>query len=378
VNEDVENRLDAAIGLSHDPRMVTGGIEGAGDALTGGIVARQFEPRAGEAHEGGHGGDCLNCGAPLTGPYCNQCGQPAHVHRRLGAFWHDLVHGLLHLDGKIWRTLPLLAWRPGALTRRYIDGERARFVSPMALFLFSVFLMVSVFHWVGAPFHPQPGMIHNGRVLKGPALDAEVGRAERDVAVLEAGRARAVAAHADVRSIDAKLADARQDRDELRAGASIARRLGSGNVNIRTGMPMADRALDGVKRNPQLAFYQMQTNAYKFSWALIPISLPFIWLMFFWRRDLTMFDHAVFATYSLSAMTLLVVVLSLLAAIGAPGPLVRLSLFLVPPVHMYRQLRGAYRLSRWGGLWRTLLLLIFALASALLFFLLLLALGATG
>ena len=52
---------------------------------------------------------------------------------------------MLHFDGKFWRTLPMLAWRPGELTRRYIDGERARFVSPMALFLFSVFLMFAVF-----------------------------------------------------------------------------------------------------------------------------------------------------------------------------------------------------------------------------------------
>ena len=54
------------------------------------------------------------------------------------------LHGVLHFEGKIWRTLPLLAWKPGELTRRYIDGERARFVSPIALFLFSVFLMFAV------------------------------------------------------------------------------------------------------------------------------------------------------------------------------------------------------------------------------------------
>jgi hypothetical protein len=285
---------------------------------------------------------------------------------------------VLHLEGKIWRTLPLLAWRPGELTRRYIDGERARFVSPMALFLFSVFLMASVFHWVGAPLHPSPGVIHNGRVLKGPAVEAEVARAERDVAALEADRARMAAAHSDTGKVDTALADARKNRDELRAGASIVRRLQTGNLNVRTGLPEADQAVRRVRQNPQLAVYQMQSNAYKFSWALIPISLPFIWLMFAWRRDLTMFDHAVFATYSLSAMTLLVVALSLLAAIGLPPILIRAGLFLTPPVHMYRQLRGAYCLSRFGGLWRTFFLLVFALVSAILFFLLLLALGAMG
>ena len=40
----------------------------------------------------------------------------------------------------------MLAFHPGALTRRYIAGERARFVSPLALFLFSVFLMFATIH----------------------------------------------------------------------------------------------------------------------------------------------------------------------------------------------------------------------------------------
>jgi len=49
--------------------------------------------------------------------------------------------GVLNFEGKFWRTLPMLAWCPGILTRRYIDGQRARFISPIALFLFSVFLL---------------------------------------------------------------------------------------------------------------------------------------------------------------------------------------------------------------------------------------------
>ena len=62
------------------------------------------------------------------------------------------LHGVLHFEGKIWHTLPMLAWRPGELTRRYIDGERAKFVSPMALFLFSIFLMFAVASFTRKPF----------------------------------------------------------------------------------------------------------------------------------------------------------------------------------------------------------------------------------
>ena len=129
------------------------GMEGMGEAVTGGMLARAIEPEAGEAAHA-HGATCLNCGTALVGDYCHRCGQHGHVHRSLAAFWHDLAHGVLHFEGKIWRTLPLLAWRPGELTRRYIAGERARFVSPMALFLFSVFLMFGIISAVGGPVHP--------------------------------------------------------------------------------------------------------------------------------------------------------------------------------------------------------------------------------
>ena len=117
-----------------------GEMEAIVDAVTGGLVGRAVEPAAGEGDSHAREANCLNCGAALVGPYCFACGQHAHVHRTLSAFFHDFAHGVLHFEGKIWRTLPMLAWKPGELTRRYIDGQRARFVSPIALFLFSVFL----------------------------------------------------------------------------------------------------------------------------------------------------------------------------------------------------------------------------------------------
>ena len=58
-----------------------GGIEAFGDAVTGGLLARAVEPEAGEADGHTHEKCCLNCGTPLTGPYCSACGQKAHAHR---------------------------------------------------------------------------------------------------------------------------------------------------------------------------------------------------------------------------------------------------------------------------------------------------------
>ena len=129
---------------------MTGGFEAAGDIATGAFMGRSVEPAAGEHVSGAHGhGTCLNCGTQLIGEFCHVCGQNGHVHKTLASIGHDLLHGVFHFEGKIWRTLPMLVTQPGELTRRYIAGERARFVSPLALFLFSVFLMFAVMSWVG-------------------------------------------------------------------------------------------------------------------------------------------------------------------------------------------------------------------------------------
>ena len=85
-----------------------------------------------------------------------------------------------------------------------------------------------------------------------------------------------------------------------------------------------------------------------------------------------------FVTYSLTFMTLLVIAASVFSVVGVSQPLIVLALTLIPPIHMYRQLRGAYSLSRFSALWRTFFLLIFASIASGLFFTLLLMLGVLG
>lgn len=133
---------------------MSGDIDGIGAAVTAGLASHAVEPthgRKGASRHGDHPAQrCLNCGTSLVGSHCHRCGQNADVHRSFGAIGHDLVHAIFHFEGKLWNTLPLLAWRPGDLTRRYIHGERARFISPLALFLFAVFLTYAVLAMVGS------------------------------------------------------------------------------------------------------------------------------------------------------------------------------------------------------------------------------------
>jgi hypothetical protein len=137
-----------------------------------------------------------------------------------------------------------------------------------------------------------------------------------------------------------------------------------------------DKGIKHAVENPELAKYKLKNAAYKYSFLLVPISMPFLWLMFFWRRGFSMYDHAVFSLYSLSFMSLLFTAVATLGYFGFEGWAASLFAF-VPPVHMFLQLRGAYSLSRFGALWRTCALLIVTFIVLTMYALVVLALSAT-
>jgi hypothetical protein len=343
------------------------GIEAVGDVVTGGLLARAVEPRAGEADRGHtHEKNCLNCGTKLIGPYCSTCGQKAHVHRSVRGFFQDFVQGLFNFEGKIWRTLPMLAWRPGEMTRRYIAGERARFISPVALYLFTVFAMFAVLNFTGA-LNPTGAKNLPNAVKTGIADD------QRDLAKLEMKRKIEAAAGKSVTDLDAKIAKHQADIAE-------AQKILSGNLvttNPGDETPSWIKPfIKNVRENPELVSMRVQDAASKYSWMLIPISVPFMWLLFPLRRKYNTYDHTVFVTYSLSFMMMLVVAGGLLVAAGLSGWAG--LLFFVPPFHMYRHLKQSYELGRFSAIVRTMALMTFAFIAAALFMVTAVAIGAAA
>jgi hypothetical protein len=345
-----------------------GELDAIGEAVTGGLLARAVEPAAGEAGRDGHTHErnCLNCGTRLTGPYCSACGQKAHVHRSVRAFFQDFVQGLFNFEGKIWRTLPMLAWRPGEMTRRYIAGERARFISPVALYLFTVFAMFAVLNFTGTlGSATSPKQVQTG-------LRMGLAESQKELAKLEAKRKIDLAAGKDVARLNRKIASQKEDMADIQTAMKVPPMV-SADVGDETPGWLRP-FIENAKDNPQLVSMRVQDAASKYSWLLIPLSVPFMWLLFPLRRRFNTYDHTVFVTYSLSFMMLLVVAGGLLIAIGLPG--LASLLFFVPPFHMYRQLKQAYGLGKFSAIMRTMALLTFAFIAAALFLATAVAIGA--
>ena len=356
--------------------------EGLGAAIEGAAAARTVEPYAGGVSDAnGHAGICCNCGSAVSGAYCAHCGQKWHVHRSLTAIDHDLIHGVLHLDGKLWAALPLLTLKPGELTRRYIRGERAKFVSPMAMFLFSVFAMFAVFQMVGLTTPTSLDLRTPERAFIAQGL-AQSEHLSREIEKLPAGDPARLKLEQDLALLEDLL---KRGDDSGAEGQSIADAEDTMAFDLRdtewgTNLTGLDGLGKGIikkwQENPGLMLYKLQANGYKFSWLLIPLSLPFVWLLFVWKRRILAYDYTVFITYSLSFMSLLFIALSLMNAAGLSVGWVLALFSIIAPLHIYKHLRYSYGLSRFSTIWRFLALQLFISVVLVLFLQALLLLGA--
>jgi hypothetical protein len=347
-------------------------VEAIGGAATGGLIASAVEKptgQAGQAHT-----HCSDCGLEVSGRFCANCGQPTHVHRSLLHLGEELLHGVMHFDSRTWRTLPLLVFRPGRLTREWVHGKRTRYVSPLAMFLFTIFLM-----FMALSYLPGPSPTLAGQQM---TAGAELARQRTALAEAEAKLRTALPedradAAGDVKSALKDVDEAAQDFAELKAlkaptnwKTDLAEETKSGKFKVNTGNKKLDEKIRHKLENPELAIYKLQQTVYKFSFLLVPISIPFVALLFLWKRGFTLYDHGVFVLYSLTFMAVLAMAAAGISRMGSwTGTWVLTLVTLAVPLHMFFQLKGAYGLKVFSALWRTGFLLVFCSITITLFML---------
>jgi hypothetical protein len=148
----------------HAPRMREDGIKRFGDKMK--ATRRVFDldvPAAGTLSLPGlvlppEGPRCRNCGTPLTGKFCMECGQKNHTY--MAPLWnvlHDFAATHFGFDTKFFHSIVPLLFRPGFLSREFCLGHEERYVKPFRLYLFTSI----VFFFLAAIFWPQLGVDNN-------------------------------------------------------------------------------------------------------------------------------------------------------------------------------------------------------------------------
>ena len=303
------------------------GVGATADVLAGDQAPHRRIDKADERR------DCANCGTHLTGPYCHQCGQKGHLHTRIWHMAEDFVEGVLHFDGRLWRTLPLLAVRPGRLSRTWIEGKRVRYVAPLHIFLFSIFLFFLALSLSGGQLFSAAfeAMADDDTLPRAEAGQATPGKEGPNVTV-------------------------------------FGEETNCAGPNVKGMAATICNALAHIRENPKLYAYKAETTTYKLAPLLAPITMVILAVLLMFKRGYTLYDHGVVALYGLSFLALLTTLTIVLNELS-PGdwPLLVLPILMV---HATLHLRGAYKLSWFGAVLRTLVLGISTMVvfGAFLFF----------
>lgn len=284
------------------------------------------------------GTPCTNCETPLVGTYCHACGQLAEdFHKSIWKLGREALESFFHLDGRLARTLPRLILRPGRLTRDYLDGKRAFQVPPLRTFLV-ILLLTFLVGQCALSSGANDTVREAGDSAASPASALDQARAE-------------IAADETMTEEERRVAEAALERNWGGIVGGISALEEANQIVAEEAANPADRETASAFRNwASVRAQAIRDEPGRFTmilgvWAqrvvvmLLPVSALILACLFFWRRDIFLFDHLIFSMHSLSFQLLLITAAFLLAM--AIGP-VAWNLLWLSPVHLFVHMRGAY------------------------------------
>ena len=349
--------------MSHD-------LEVAGAASLGGLTS-------GEHHEVQPPGEpCRNCGTVVTERYCTRCGQLAsNFHRPFFSLVTSSLADTFALDSRLWRSVPLLLFRPGRMTRNYLDGKRARYVPPFRMFLLaSVLFFLTVFGlgdrlgWY-ADWQLNPGTsLERSEETRDKAI-AELKLQLEDESLSPESRERLESTLATLEG-DLELPfvteDGTVDRDALHEAIGKATEEGATPEETQAFQAAGDRIATVFENQDRFAA-RFREWAPRFSLMFMPLLALMLTVIYAWHRKVYVYDHVIAALHFQTFVYSLSILLLLAGALLHIGPGWLFAAGATWGIwYLYRQLRVTYGTGIFMAALRTSILLILGITVLLL------------
>jgi hypothetical protein len=341
--------------------------------------------------------ECENCHAPLSGPYCAQCGQPAIDYRRsFGSLLLDAADAFFNLDERFLNTFGLLLIKPWRLTIDFIEGRRVRHVHPLRVYLIASVIFFLVINYLARNAHFQKqeiGPDDSALVISGetPGALSEAEQLDREIrnAVRAANAAKASATVSASPSTSASLGQTESPTPAPSVLPKPKQKKSDKDVLLEIENDpdlspfqrwLKERALEKIGPSGDrgdLFLKALLQNLAPMVLCCIPLFAIVLKILFIFKRRYYI-DHLVFALHTHAFVflsTVLIIGIGFLLAWKAPGPLVPIvCTFLSATViaELLIAIRKVYRLN-WFGV-----LLTFGIGSAAYFILLGLAFFTTA
>ena len=300
---------------------------------------------------------CRNCGVRAAGAYCAACGQETRVALPTSRqFMREATGRVIAWDGRLWRTLYALVFRPGFLTQAYLAGRRRHYVRPARLFLAMSLILFAVIRFevrtadTSSLFivddidrATRPGGMPAARAGDAPDASAGGSVAKRD-------RAPPPFTPSVKIDVDDDLNFIVGGSDNF-VGRELRERFN--RFNKLSPEQKSDRLLDGALRYGSYVLF-----------VLLPVFAALLKLAYVGRarrypgRPRLYAEHLVYAAHLHTFVFLLLVAILLV-----PWQAVRLALGAALVVYVARSLKNVYGGAGWGRLARALFVALGYLAA---------------
>ncbi len=343
---------------------------------------------------GGEAAACRNCGEVVNRKYCGACGQLAeNFHKPVGDLLLEALTDLLSFDGRVARTIPALIFNPGQVTKRYLSGERQRFVPPFRLYLlasfvffFALFTVSETSDWFrlngGAPIEDvsgrqegaspenkaDPSIEPSKNPSEGsdtPATDAAESVPENSPGASAPDPQEEVERIIDdlqlsedeVATLDSNIGkyfgpDGRIDRELLKHDIGLENRELQERQLIDS---IVDSGAD-VFENRALLLVALNKWAPRLALAFLPLLVICLIIVFPFRKGIYVYDHLIVAlhyqTWFYFLMTFTVIMIWLAQY------WVWFVVFIAPLIYLYRMMRQVYGAGRFLAFLRTNIVLL--------------------
>lgn len=88
---------------------------------------------------------CKNCGTPLQGPYCHNCGQKTtDLNQSFGSFIVEYLANAFQLDTRLLPTFKEMIIHPGKLTQEFFKGRINSYVHPLKMNMFMLVIVIAI------------------------------------------------------------------------------------------------------------------------------------------------------------------------------------------------------------------------------------------
>lgn len=297
---------------------------------------------------------CGNCDAPLSGPYCSQCGQHTHHSARtIGLLFHDAWHDLTHVDGRVWGTFGRLLIRPGQLTLDYFAEKRARYVPPFRLYLILSIVFFGLWSLnpgdhVRADLPAPPKSIANDAKHAAEATGAQI--REETVAQIKQGIAEAKKAKA----ASEPKSTAGDDGEAEDGNSWLFGEKCDASPSLGWLKGAAERACLGWKADHGKALlHAFFANVPKMMFVFLPLIAAVMTLLYWFPRRYYV-EHVVLVLHNHAALYLAMILMMVIAmaarvipGLGRVVPIAGFAVFCYSIWYVYRSMRRYYGQGRW-------------------------------